>query len=143
MKFNIGDEVKVLSYDIGTRQRIVSHVSVGKIFTIEKININSGWPYCVENGYTYSEDQLELAEKQNNSANKTMSTLKDIYLSLTVGEPQKSRQKAGIVDSDNLPTDEGLKMMVKFLMEHSANVTEFDEKVVRPIVEAMEKECKK
>ncbi len=123
------------------------------IVTSLPIATNQWWHYDIfsedgnslKSNYCYGcmlKNDIKLISTQgkNNLVGKIMQNLKEMYLGLTVGEPQKSRQKAGIVDKDNLPTDDGLKMMVMFLMENCANVADFDTKVVKPIVDQMEKE---
>ena len=80
--------------------------------------------------------------KQNNTVGNIMQSLKSIYSRMTLVEPNKSRQAAGIYDSDNMPTDDGDKIITKWLLENNPNVADFDAKVVAPIVSEMEKNCK-
>lgn len=139
--FKVGDEVVVKKVthtkdsDGCDRSKAIY---IGKVFKVV-CNTAHFYPYLyhLENtgGTDWVEEELELKNKIMN--------VKDLYLSLFVSEPQKSRQKAGIVDKDNMPTEDGLKMMVKWLLDNNPNVADFDAKVVQPIIEQMDKECKK
>lgn len=134
--FKVGDRVKRVLGGENEGVKIGEEFIVTEVYLASLIvrgNPKMGW-HDIEN--------LILAEKQNNSVGKIMNII-DFVVGLTIGEPQKSRQKAGIVDKNNIPTTEGMQLMVKWLMENTANVADFDSKVVAPILVEMDKECKK
>lgn len=103
-KFKVGDKVRVIKIDdYGDRKK-----TVGQEFEIGK---QDNLKYCnypkPSNGFCYQDCELELINTKN-----MMDKIKMYFLS----EPQKTYQKLGLFDSNNLPTDDGMKIYVASLM---------------------------
>lgn len=103
-KFKVGDKVRVIKIDdYGDRKK-----TVGQEFEIGK---QDNLKYCnhpkLSNGFCYQDYELELINTKN-----MMDKIKIYFLS----EPQKTYQKLGLFDNNNLPTDDGMKIYVASLM---------------------------
>ncbi len=66
-------------------------------------------------------------------------SLQEIVSGLFKTEPQKSRERAGIVDSSNLLTEEGKDIYLNYLL---SNDKTFDADIVAPVIAVMDKESK-
>lgn len=64
--------------------------------------------------------------------NSIMDSIKEAFVNLTTPEPLKSFRKAGIVNGDNLPTEEGQAVFLSWLLKK--NETDFNAEVVQPIL---------
>jgi len=85
------------------------------------------------------EKYLILVDETINQQEKTMNIKEQFLLAIT-SEPQKSFRKAGIINGDDLLTDDGQKVFLSWLLK--LNQDAFKKEVVDPILEDMKEEKK-
>lgn len=98
------------------------HIDVKKIF-------HGGTHYLGSGGH-YSPTYVKII-KSNNTI--TMGSLLSKFKNLTLGEPDKSFLKAGVIDEKKDLTDEGKVVFDQFLLDKFKD--EFNKEVVQPILE--------
>lgn len=81
-----------------------------------------------------SHDPMNLELVTNNKS--FMTNLTEKFANLFVKEPQKSLRKAGIFDNNDMPTVDGQKIYLAYLI---AKDTQFKTDIVDPIVAQIEK----
>lgn len=132
-KYKIGDKVRCVYNDNGSGRFI------GKIGRITYVGDSSSHPYAIDfaPGYSFGKNEIELYDKKTNNMNIT-SKLAIIFK----GEPQKSFIKAGIIDTSEIPTDDGIKLLVAYIIKNdlAGIATGFKKDVVDPINDENNKE---
>ncbi len=131
MKFKVGDKVRCHYNDNGSNECVgmegeITYVSSSKV----------SYPYNVSfsTSSLFSEKELELI---NN--NKIMSLVKKFTLAFKK-EPEKSFNKSGITDDNDILTTEGSQVFLGWLLKKFGD--DFKKEVVDPILAEMEKETK-
>ncbi len=92
------------------------------------------------NLWNYSKSGEKYLTKVTNKIN-----MKDILNKAALmfkGEPQKSFIKAGIMSQDEIPTDDGVKLLVSYLLKDATIGAGFKATVVDPLLAEIEKESK-
>jgi hypothetical protein len=74
-----------------------------------------GYKYSWEIDFDNDTAEITILKKFNNLKNKLMSLKEEFILTLT-SEPKKSFRKAGVIDGDNLATDEGMRIFITWLL---------------------------
>lgn len=59
-----------------------------------------------------------------------------------LGEPEKTYRKLGITNGDNMPTEDGVKMVIAHLLTDGGISNSFFTKVAKPMLEEQEKDTK-
>lgn len=141
-EFKIEDEVKII-YSRGSTQ---DNYLLGKIGIVKCIHADSdlgiefpdsfpGQHDCngiikSGQGRWFEVNQLELIKSKGNF----MGSIRDFYKSITKSEPEKSLNKAGLTDSNDVLTNEGREVFIAYLLEQ--NKTAFKTAVADPIIAA-------
>ncbi len=130
LKFKAGDKVKCVWNDNGTSEY------VGLEGDVRSLDTGAGckYPYNVQlqkNGHTVWFSDKELQKITDTQ----MSTIIQKAAMLFKGEPEKSFIKAGIMDSQETLTDEGVKVVLGFVLKHDKDLAAaFKKEVVDPII---------
>jgi hypothetical protein len=131
-KFKVGDRVKYISTgEIGTIKIISAYNQIK--FDIFKSG-GGGLYDEIYGGCYYNANDFEI-ELVSNIDN--MNIIEKFTLNLK-SEPEKSFRKAGIINGDDLLTDDGQKIFLTWLL--SKNKAEFKTEVVDGILEEMKDE---
>lgn len=131
-KFKIGDTIIVKKQGVIRGSRPYGYV--GKITSIDDNRVEDDVIYFLDNGNgIYGQDV------DNNNINN-MNIIEKFTLNLK-SEPEKSFRKAGIINGDDLLTDDGQKIFLTWLL--SKNKQEFRTEVVDGILDEMKEEDKK
>lgn len=59
------------------------------------------------------------------------------FVNSLIGEPRKSRIQAGIVDNNGIPTSDGIKIVIAYLLD-KGDIDGFDKNVVKSILKEKE-----
>lgn len=137
MEFKIGDKVRLIN------NQNVSSFSVGIIGVIESEERYENYRayYSVNFGYNANQliwaNCLELIDKIN------LMNLKEKFVLAITPEPKKSYRKVGITDGDDVPTDEGVRIIIGYLLHNpDKTIKDFKTDVVDPILKEKEEEKK-
>lgn len=125
-KFKVGDKVRVINkstgdnYESWTKNRFFPDGIIGRY--------NDICDYYVINGDHFKEKDLEFINEESIIKNMT---LKQKFTNMFITEPKKSLIKAGLMDTEGIATDDGVKVYVGYLMMKDAT---FKSEVVDALV---------
>lgn len=127
-KYKVGDRVRLINVDksggsetrIGDCAEVTSAIKTDKK-TFYKIRFEDGYEYRVKSS------EIEIIS----SIDKTITNMKEKFIQLFLSEPTKSLRKSGLINGDNIATDEGVKLYVSYLM---TNDTKFNADVVQAML---------
>jgi len=116
------------------------------ILIIDAIPTMEYYPYFL-GGYEFhisrkDADEINESDSLINLNNNKPMNIKEKLILLVTPEPEKSRRKVGITDGDDYPTDEGVKAVISWWLKNSPDAKKFDEEVVKPLTEEIEKDNK-
>lgn len=149
-KFNVGDKCSV--NDPRACSNSCSAVRDGGFVIITEVLGENRYVYDsyysdgkagYRNCSCYNDKHLDLVEAIKKGDN-IITNLMDKFMQLFEGEPTKSYKKAGIYDSNGVPTDVGMKMFMKYVLDNKSDLsTAFQTDVVAKLVAEQEKDSKK
>lgn len=140
-----GDKVKIvkdIEYSQNGNYYVSQNIDKGKIYTLEEYLMDSAngkyWIFEEKNSHGIQdkwafEFQMELINKSDNVA-KNMG-LTEKFLSSLKKEPEKSWRKAGITNGDDIPTDEGMKLICTVLLQTNEDIRKEMAKIAKDILE--------
>lgn len=125
-KFKIGDRVNCINVDRWSGQGTVDEINRdGSVSRIKRDKNEGLWWTCTD---SYHKGITKIKSITN-------MTISEKMLLVFKGEPQKSFIKAGVLESSEIPTDEGVKLIVAYMLKNDAAFSvAFLKDVVTPIL---------
>lgn len=142
LNYNVGDIVKITNVNSCTNARKYNGVYV----RITNFGCTSESPFyyydILDAGMTKLEScyscigdaSLGGIVYSNNKNNTTNMSIISKFKMLTKGEPEKSYIKSGIMDQDEVPTDDGMKIAMAYLLKDKEFSAKFKADVVDPLI---------
>lgn len=120
-KFKVGDTVEVVRHTA----HLYYSSAIGITGMIDKVfdERPHGWPYRVlrSDGMTelFKESDLELFNRVEikEVVKNIITNMKEKFLGLFIGEPEKTYRKLNLLDSNGLATSDGVSIYVTYLMK--------------------------
>ncbi len=154
----VGDHVKIKNKNCGTLIGLAAlnsdsdcpvNLNDCVISNIKVCTTHNEFTIIGKNSHTFIflEQDLELIDNIvpliNNNNQINMTTLEK-FKTAFLKEPQKSLRKLGIINGDDLPTDEGMRMFMGWLLQQTEYplVKKFIDEVVKPMMEEEKNEKK-
>lgn len=109
---------------------IVTQVTYSTVNSMHFYRVNDRSNWCSESGLEF------VDEKLNKVINRTMSNIKEKFITALLPEPEKSFRKAGITNGDGLLTSDGQTIFLTWLLNQNKDA--FNKEVVQPLLEEKE-----